>query len=91
MEKKLYKYILKIGTIWVSFFLEIAGEFEYHLIFHQTPLNLNHYNHHIILMAFDGISNNTQIVPILKHTRSISLRMSVKFFFSIFKIFYKFI
>jgi hypothetical protein len=39
-------------------------QFEYHFIFHQTPLKLDDNFNGLNLIAFDGISNNIQLYEI---------------------------
>jgi hypothetical protein len=57
------------------FYLYISGDsyfmqFDYRLIVHQRPLNYNRCKLHNILMVFDGLSNDTEIVWNLNHCQS---------------------
>jgi hypothetical protein len=61
-------------------------QFECHLIFHQRPSKLYDNHDGLNLVAFDGISNDTQIAWNLNYDWSISSRICCKIF-SIFKIF----
>jgi lipopolysaccharide biosynthesis protein len=45
------------------------------LIFHQRPSKLYNNFNSSNLMDFDGISNDTQIAPKLKHNQSLSVRI----------------
>jgi hypothetical protein len=66
----------KFHIIWISFYITLK------------LLNLNHYNYYIILIIFDEISNDIQVVWNLKYTQFIELTIYKKNILKLFLLMY---